>query len=216
MTVLLRTADEVDLAAVGALHHASRTAAYAGLISPVALAAGSAAAMGEWWTERWRWERDTHRLSVAEMAGRPGLAGFSYAGPSETAGAVELYAIHVHPELVGTGVGRALMVGALTDLAALAAQPAVPAQPAVTAPPAVATQPAEHAGVTRSGEATAPSEAARDAGIERAVLWVLVGNMRARRFYERGGWAADGARRDSAIGPEFVPQLRYARQLPDP
>ena len=120
MTVLLRTADDVDLAMVGALHHASRNAAYAGLVPAAGLAAGSAAAMAEWWTERVRWERDTHRLTVAEVSGRPGLAGFSYVGPSETDGAVELYAIHVLPELVGTGVGRALMDGALTDLAAVA------------------------------------------------------------------------------------------------
>lgn len=33
------------------------------------------------------------------------------------------------------------------------------------------------------------------AGHKRAVLWVLVANDRARRFYERRGWRDDGARR---------------------
>jgi GNAT superfamily N-acetyltransferase len=174
VTVLLRTADDVDLTAVGALHRASRTAAYAGLVPAAGLAAGSAEAMGEWWTERVRWERDTHRLTVAEVSGRPGLAGFSYVGPSETAGAVELYAIHVDPTLVGTGVGRALMLRAVADLAAVAAE---------------------------------------QGDIGRAVLWVLAGNSRARRFYERGGWTADGETRDAPIGPELVPQVRYARPV---
>jgi ribosomal protein S18 acetylase RimI-like enzyme len=33
-------------------------------------------------------------------------------------------------------------------------------------------------------------------GFTRATLWVLVGNDRARSFYERRGWEADGERRD--------------------
>lgn len=50
-------------------------------------------------------------------------------------------------------------------------------------------------------------EMGRD-GHRVAVLWVLRGNMRARRFYERGGWMADGAERasDTARG---VPSVRY-------
>ncbi|HET9518351.1 MAG TPA: GNAT family N-acetyltransferase [Actinoplanes sp.] len=170
MTVLLRTVEDFDLVAVGALHHRSRTTAYAGLVSADALAAGSAAAMGEWWTERWRWERDTHRMTVAVESGR--VVGFTYLGPSETAGAVELDAIHVDPDHIGTGVGRALMLDALDRLTALAGT-----------------------------------------GTDRAVLWVLPGNMRARRFYEAFGWAADGVTRDSPIGSESVPHMRYARSV---
>jgi GNAT superfamily N-acetyltransferase len=33
-------------------------------------------------------------------------------------------------------------------------------------------------------------------GFSEAILWVLEGNERARRFYEREGWQADGERRD--------------------
>src|SRR5438093_922072 len=36
-------------------------------------------------------------------------------------------------------------------------------------------------------------EAMRELGYARAVLWVLGSNERARRFYERAGWSADGA-----------------------
>jgi hypothetical protein len=42
------------------------------------------------------------------------------------------------------------------------------------------------------------------------VLWVLEGNSRARRFYERGGWAFDGTTRDVPYGDETAHQLRYA------
>ena len=49
-----------------------------------------------------------------------------------------------------------------------------------------------------------------------AVLWVLDGNRRARRFYEREGWAFDGATKvDDRFGPG-VRELRYGRPLPPP
>jgi RimJ/RimL family protein N-acetyltransferase len=43
------------------------------------------------------------------------------------------------------------------------------------------------------------------------VLWVLEANERARRFYERGGWKADGETRVEAISGQPVPQVRYRR-----
>ena len=43
--------------------------------------------------------------------------------------------------------------------------------------------------------APAPSRGSRERGFARATLWVLEGNARARRFYEREGWAA-GWRRE--------------------
>jgi len=167
MTVLLRPAADDDLPAIGALHFRSRAAAYADILSPEALAYGSPEAMGEWWAERWKWERDTHRLTVA-IAG-DALAGFTYLGPSEDDGVALLGAIHTDPAFLGTGVGRALMLDALPALARLG---------------------------------------------DRAVLWVLTDNARARRFYERGGWVADGVTRTEPIGGEPVAQLRYGRSLP--
>jgi len=165
MAATLRTGNDVDLLLVGALHFRSRGAAYAHLLSPEALASPGAAALAEWWNERWKWEQDTHRLTVAEDFER--IVGFSYVGPSETAGAAELYAIHVDPAVVGTGVGRLLMANALGQLA--------------------------------------------EVGGERAVLWVLAANERARRFYDRGGWSPDGETRVEPIGGEPVRQLRYSR-----
>jgi ribosomal protein S18 acetylase RimI-like enzyme len=166
MTVLLRTGNDRDVAQVGALHFRSRAAAYAHLLSGAALSFGSPGAMGEWWSERRHWEQDTHQLTVADEDGR--VVGFSYVGPSEEPGVAELYAIHVDPGAVGSGVGRLLMVDALERLAALGT---------------------------------------------RAVLWVLDGNDRARRFYERGGWLPDGTTRDELMGREPTHQLRYTFEL---
>jgi GNAT superfamily N-acetyltransferase len=163
VTVQLRTATDTDFAAVGDLHYRSRGAAYAGLVSPTALTFGDAGALGEWWAERWRWEKDTHRLTVAVEDDT--VIGFSYVGPSPAAGVSELYAIHVDPDRIGTGVGRMLMTDAL-----------------------------KHVG-------------------SRAVLWVLEGNDRARRFYEKGGWVADGETRQAPMGGEMTHQVRYARSL---
>jgi len=115
MSVRLRTGKDFDLWAVGTLHQRSRLAAYAHIIPAETLAARSAESFAEWWSERWKWEKETHRLTVADDDGE--VVGFSYVGPSETAGAAELYAIHVEPGRVGTGVGQALMVEALRQLA---------------------------------------------------------------------------------------------------
>lgn len=53
----------------------------------------------------------------------------------------------------------------------------------------------------------------RDAGFDEAVLWVVPGNQRARRFYERNGWVDDGARRDQEVLGVAVPEMRYRRVL---
>jgi GNAT superfamily N-acetyltransferase len=158
--MMLRPGTERDLSAVGSLHYRSRASAYAHILSPTALTYGSPQALGEWWVERWRWERHTHRLTVAIDGGA--VVGFTYLGPSADPGVMELSAIHVDPVYVGSGVGRLLMCDALPHLGA------------------------------------------------RAVLWVLEGNERARRFYERGGWTFDGATRDLPMGGETSHQLRYA------
>ena len=53
----------------------------------------------------------------------------------------------------------------------------------------------------------------RDAGYRDAILYVLDDNPRARRFYEREGWALDGGtKRDEFLGLE-VTELRYRRNL---
>ena len=52
----------------------------------------------------------------------------------------------------------------------------------------------------------------RDAGYTSAVLWVLADNARARRFYDRAGFAPDGVTNILA-GLGGVLEFRYARDL---
>ena len=54
--------------------------------------------------------------------------------------------------------------------------------------------------------------ALRAAGNEEAVLWVLEDNPRARRFYEREGWRADGGREGEHLGVRTA-EVRYRIDL---
>ncbi len=48
-------------------------------------------------------------------------------------------------------------------------------------------------------------------GFERALLWVLERNARARRFYEKCGFSPDGASKDSGLGEEK--EIRYSADI---
>jgi GNAT superfamily N-acetyltransferase len=48
-----------------------------------------------------------------------------------------------------------------------------------------------------------------EVGFEDATLWVLDTNVRARRFYEAGGWTWDGTTKPHVIGGQSVTELRY-------
>jgi GNAT superfamily N-acetyltransferase len=52
-----------------------------------------------------------------------------------------------------------------------------------------------------------------EAGYREAALWVLNTNTRARRFYEAGGWYADGAAQQETIGELLLNEVRYRRSL---
>ena len=56
-------------------------------------------------------------------------------------------------------------------------------------------------------------DALRAMGRSSAVLWVLESNVRARRFYERGGWAPDGGTKTEDIGGSQLPEVRYRRSV---
>jgi len=53
----------------------------------------------------------------------------------------------------------------------------------------------------------------RHHGFGRAVLWVLSGNRRARRFYEGAGWTADDAETVEVWRGHPLPHVRYSRAL---
>lgn len=50
-------------------------------------------------------------------------------------------------------------------------------------------------------------------GHDRMYLWVLKGNTRARAFYERAGFRADGAEEPFEVDGVAVPEVRYLRTL---
>jgi len=56
---------------------------------------------------------------------------------------------------------------------------------------------------------SAARERLRLVGLKGALLWVLDGNVGARRFYERDGWMFDGACRTVTFGNQPVRQVRY-------
>ncbi|MET9573669.1 GNAT family N-acetyltransferase [Streptomyces virginiae] len=60
------------------------------------------------------------------------------------------------------------------------------------------------------GEAHA---AMKDQGFGKSALWVLRDNRRARHFYERAGYAADGATQDDVYDDVTLLELRYLREL---
>lgn len=63
-----------------------------------------------------------------------------------------------------------------------------------------------------SGLMHAALDALRDRGATAAILWVLADNPRARRFYEREGWQADGSAESEYLGLT-VQVVRYRTQL---
>jgi ribosomal protein S18 acetylase RimI-like enzyme len=51
-------------------------------------------------------------------------------------------------------------------------------------------------------------------GFPEAILWVLVGNEQAERFYRLDGWIPDGQQRVEEVHGIAVDELRYRRALP--
>lgn len=70
-------------------------------------------------------------------------------------------------------------------------------------------------GVGRALLAWAVGRLAAEGYIE-AKLWVLETNALARRFYERQGWALDGASMVDDVDGLALPEVRYGRALPAP
>jgi ribosomal protein S18 acetylase RimI-like enzyme len=56
-------------------------------------------------------------------------------------------------------------------------------------------------------------EAQLRSAYDEATLWVLEENPRARRFYERAGWAPDGARKAEVRWGVRAPEVRYRKRL---
>ena len=53
----------------------------------------------------------------------------------------------------------------------------------------------------------------REDAAQTAIVWVLTDNARARRFYERVGFAPDGSVKDLTLYNVALPEVRYRRNL---
>ncbi|TVZ81733.1 GNAT family N-acetyltransferase [Streptomyces sp. BK340] len=63
------------------------------------------------------------------------------------------------------------------------------------------------------GRALLAASVEQCSGYPSMFLWVLKENTRARRFYERAGFRADGAEEPFDVDGVAVPEVRYAREL---
>lgn len=193
--ISIREAGAADHGPVEAVRRASWRAAYAGLIAPEHIERATSG------PSRLSRPRPWRRTLVA-LAGEPAaIVGYASYGPERAIASFfqaaspppgsggEASAPEGPPEL--TAAGRA---GEAGEVYALYVDPAW-----------------WSAGVGRALMSAALAALAA-AGYQRAVLWVLAGNGRARRFYEIAGFSADGAV-NVLHGLGDVLEVRYARPL---
>lgn len=166
----IREMTEPDIDAVAAVRTSAWRYAYAGLMPQSYLDGLSVAAQAE---QRRAAFADPAGVVTNLVAEGPhgailGWAAFGPATSTDPEGTApdegELYALYARPDVIGTGVGRAL----LTEVLRRAPYPAVR-------------------------------------------LWVVEGNDRARRFYERAGFGPDGGVLVEYADGSPVPELRYRR-----
>ena len=163
----IRRANETDAAVLGALHVRAWQWAYRRLLPDDYLdhltrQIPHRAAM---WRRHLQEGHPERPVWVAER--ESAIIGFCNTVPAadQPASTAELQTLYLTPEVVGTGVGAALMRCTLDDL--------------------------------------------RAHGYRAAVLWVLDTNARARRFYEKGGWQADGTEKTEQLWGITVREVRY-------
>lgn len=161
---LIRWGRPEDAGAISDVHVTSWQRAYRGILGDGFLDSLDRGAREAWWTS---YLTQGSRVHVAEQDGA--IVGFCTPGASNEAGWGEIFAIYIHPEHWGEGVGRELIV---------------------------------------AGESTILAS-----GFDRALLWVLEQNRRARAFYERQGWSLGKPIRVESIGGDQVNEVRYEKDL---
>jgi ribosomal protein S18 acetylase RimI-like enzyme len=166
---ILRAAKIEDADAIAALHVEAWRWAYRDLLPEVLLAGLSE----ERRATMWRNAIGEGKGHIVVAADGEALVGFVAAGPERDgpggADVGEIYALYLRQDAAGTGLGRALIDGAIEALA--------------------------------------------HRGARAVVLWVLEGNTRARRFYERVGFRADGETKIESRDDGDLHELRYALDL---
>jgi GNAT superfamily N-acetyltransferase len=184
--VLIRSASAADAPAVGAVQRESWLAAYEDIVGRATIERVLSPDGGERIRQTFRtrpWQRMI--VAVAEGEASPGIVGYASFGPEHDV----LGAEWPQPR---TAAGQQ---GEVAELYALYVHPTWWS--------------------TGTGRALMDRVLARtaDAGYRQITLWVLRDNTRARRFYERSGFAPDGASNIlHRLGA--VTEIRYRRPLP--
>ncbi|HTX28345.1 MAG TPA: GNAT family N-acetyltransferase [Streptosporangiaceae bacterium] len=183
---MIRSASVADAAQIAAVMRASWRAAYEGIIAPEIIDRVTASDGGARVRQSFR-TRPWQKTVVAVAAEpEPGIVGYAFFGPEQDV----LGAPWPHPLSTGGEQGQ------VAELYALYVHPAWWS--------------------TGTGRGLMDRVlAASSAGRYRSVrLWVLRDNSRARRFYERAGFAPDGASH-TLEGLGGVIEIRYSRPLTD-
>jgi GNAT superfamily N-acetyltransferase len=116
--VVLRDALPGDARAMAELNVRGWRAFFPGLVPQALIEGQEVEPRARYWEEHLP-SAPPERTWVAERAGR--VVGLTHTGPSrdpDVPEAAEVYGMYVEPEVVGTGVGRALMSAALEDFRA--------------------------------------------------------------------------------------------------
>jgi GNAT superfamily N-acetyltransferase len=184
--VVIRSSSVADAAQIAAVMQASWRAAYQGIIAPEVIGRVTANDGGARVRQSFRtrpWQKTF--VAVAEPDGADGIVGYAFFGPEQDV----LGAPWPHP-LSPEG-----QQGQVAELYALYVHPAWWS--------------------TGTGRALMDRvlDTASVAGYSSVRLWVLRDNARARQFYERAGFAPDGASH-TLEGLGGVTEIRYRRALP--
>jgi len=211
----IRLASATDAPAIARVNRESWRAAYEGIIAPPVIGRATAAA------PRNVISPPPYRRTLVAVGGDPpAVVGYASYGPERTVASPVPPGARTRsgdrPARAGFHPGSAGDDHPLSASAS-AANPLTPAGQAgqVGEVYAIYVTPAWWS--TGTGRALMDSVlSALEAGrYRRAVLWVLADNTRARRFYERAGFAPDGGT-NVLIGLGGVLEVRYTRDLLPP
>lgn len=159
---VIRWAVPDDSAGLAEVTVSSWQEAYSGILSAEFLDGLDRPRRATWWRQF------LEKGARVNVTGDP-VIGYCHVGDSADSGWGEVFAIYVHPDHWGEGLGLKLF--------------------------------------------SAGEERLRDLGHDRALLWVLRDNVRAREFYERQGWRAGKPIRIEEIGGVQVTEVRYETEL---
>jgi ribosomal protein S18 acetylase RimI-like enzyme len=197
--IFVREGATADIPAVENVRRASWRAAYAGLIEARHIERATAR------PSRLSQPDPSRRTLVAVTREPPVVVGYASYGPERS-----LLSVHAHPAHAGYASGD----GGPPSGSASRTAPHTQAGLTGDTGEVYALYVAPDWWSTGTGRSlmAAALAALSQGGYRHAVLWVLSGNARARRFYERAGFTADGAENVLA-GLGGVLEVRYAREL---